>query len=257
MGGKTSLHFTTSLAAPDAPWLVFGNSLVTDLTVWDAQVSALAAHFNILRYDQRGHGQSEVAGDVDFDLLGRDLLAVIDAAKVGRCCYVGLSMGVPTGLSAFATAPERFTAMVLVDGQARTAPNGAAAWAERIANAETIGMEAYGRQTADRWLTATATPEQRDRLAKMVAATPLDGFRACATALQSYNYAHVLPDLRIPVQLIAGAEDGAMPDSMAKVLGGGIADSRMATIPNAGHVPNFEQPERFNAVLTKFLEEIA
>ncbi len=43
-----------------APWLVFSNSLMTDLSLWDGQVAAFGAAYRILRYDTRGHGGSAV-----------------------------------------------------------------------------------------------------------------------------------------------------------------------------------------------------
>lgn len=43
-----------------APVLVLSNSLGTDHTMWDPQLPAFAAHFRVLRYDTRGHGQSLV-----------------------------------------------------------------------------------------------------------------------------------------------------------------------------------------------------
>ena len=53
-----------------APWLVFSNSLMTNLSLWDDQVAAFADRYRILRYDQRGHGGT---GSDDrrcsFDLL--------------------------------------------------------------------------------------------------------------------------------------------------------------------------------------------
>ena len=96
-------------AEGDAPWVVFSNSLVTDLTIWDAQVAALGDRFRVLRYDQRGHGRTP-AGEAapDMPRLGADLLAVLDHFGVDRCTFVGLSMGVPTGLAAFGAKPDRF-----------------------------------------------------------------------------------------------------------------------------------------------------
>src|SRR5215218_1196858 len=41
-----------------APWVMLSNSLATDLTMWDAQAAALADRFQVLRYDQRGHGRT-------------------------------------------------------------------------------------------------------------------------------------------------------------------------------------------------------
>lgn len=237
-----------------APWLVFGNSLVTDLTIWDAQAEALQGRYGILRYDQAGHGGSDVPDKpVDFDMLGEDLLAVMDAAGVERAVYIGLSMGVPTGLAAHRRSADRFLALVFSDGQARTAPGGAAGWADRIEMARSAGMDAFAAATVDRWLTESASPEMRSRLARMIAATPFAGFEACATALMDYDYVDDLARITCPTLLIAGAEDGAMPEGMATKLKPAIAGSQMHVIANAGHVPCFEQPEVFTAILSDFL----
>ena len=48
--------------AQDAPWLIFSNSLATNLSMWDEQVRALSGPFRVLRYDQRGHGKTEAPG---------------------------------------------------------------------------------------------------------------------------------------------------------------------------------------------------
>lgn len=238
-----------------APWIVFGNSLVTDLTIWEAQVAALNGRYGILRYDQAGHGKSGIpTRPINFGDLGADLLAVMDTAGVKKAIYVGLSMGVPTGLSAHVQAPDRFTALAFSDGQARTAPGGAAAWAERIENARAAGMDAFATATAARWLTKAASHELRERLARMIAATPFDGFNACATALMDYNYASELPRIACPTLLIAGAEDGAMPEGMAGTLKPAISGSRVHIIDGAGHVPCFEQPDAFTAILSEFLD---
>ena len=54
-----------------APWVVFSNSIMTDMRVWDAQVGALTDRFCVLRYDQRGHGASVVPdGPLCFDDYG-------------------------------------------------------------------------------------------------------------------------------------------------------------------------------------------
>lgn len=247
------LHAESKSPSQDgAPWLVFGNSLITDLTLWDA---SMPAGFGVLRYDQAGHGKSSVpTGPVNFDDLGQDLLAVMDAAGIARAIYVGLSMGVPTGLAAHRIAADRFAALVLCDGQARTAPGGAAGWADRIKAAQTTGMEAFATATADRWLTETANAETRARLTQMIAATSFDGFRTCATALMDYDYVDELARITCPTLLIAGAQDGAMPEGMATKLQPAIAGAQMHVIENAGHVPCFEQPNAFAAVLTGFLE---
>lgn len=244
-------------ATRDAPWVVFGNSLVTDLSIWDAQVKALAGRYGILRFDQAGHGKSGMpSGPVDFDDLGGDLLAVMDVAGVDRAVYVGLSMGVPTGLAAHKVAADRFIALAFSDGQAKTAPGGAAGWTERIEGARASGMAAFATATVGRWLTDATGSDMRARLTQMIAATAFEGFELCATALKDYDYAAELARIACPTLLIAGAEDGAMPQGMATKLQPAIAASELHVIDGAGHVPCFEQPEAFTAILSDFLETV-
>ncbi|MFK7874816.1 MAG: alpha/beta fold hydrolase [Paracoccaceae bacterium] len=247
------LHAEAKRPSQDgSPWLVFGNSLITDMTLWD---SAMPAGYGVLRYDQAGHGKSGVpTGPINFDDLGQDLLAVMDAAGIERAVYVGLSMGVPTGLAAHRIAADRFAAFVLCDGQAKTAPGGAAGWADRIQAAQTTGMQAFATATTDRWLTETASDDTRARLTQMIAATSFEGFRTCATALMDYDYADEMARITCPTLLIAGAQDGTMPEGMATKLQPAIAGAQIHIIENAGHVPCFEQPNAFAAVLLEFLE---
>ena len=54
----------------DAPVVVLSNSLSSNLSMWDDQFAALTARYRVLRYDQRGHGQSTVTpGPYTFDML--------------------------------------------------------------------------------------------------------------------------------------------------------------------------------------------
>lgn len=252
----TQLAYQVEEVSPDAPWVVFGNSLVTNLSVWAAQADALSGHCNILRYDQRGHGDSALSPvPVDFDLLGSDLLGLLDHCGIQRCVYVGLSMGVPTGLAAYGEAPERFKALAFMDGQANSAPNAIETWGERIDFAQEKGMLNFAQATAQRWLTPGSHAERLGPLERMISATPLEGFVAGATALQKYDYAEIIKRIDCPVQCIAGAQDGKMPENL-RGLADKLQDADFEAIDNAGHVPCFEQPAAVNRVLTGFLQRV-
>jgi len=243
-------------AGERAPWLVFSNSLATDLTVWDGQVEALAGRFHILRYDQRGHGGTEVpskpCGLAD---LGADARALLDRFEVRKCTFIGLSMGVPTALQLVADCPDRIERLVLCDGQAETAVHGARAWEERIALAREGGMERVADATLARWFGADFTAAGKaEAVRRMIAATPLEGYIGGARALQDYGYAPVLPKIAVPTLLIVGARDGAMPATMQQ-MSRKIPGGRLLEIPDAGHIPNVEQRAQFNRALTDFLAE--
>lgn len=237
-----------------APWIVFSNSICTDLALWDGQAAALGANFQVLRYDQRGHGGSSVPSEpCTFAQLSDDLAALLDHLGIATCTFVGLSMGVPTGLDLYVRQPQRIERLVFCDGQAATAPGGAAGWEERIEMARREGMDAFAKATAGRWFTADQVEEGRaDKVRQMIATTPFGGFEACARALQSYAYADVLPSITVPTLLVVGKDDGKMPETMARMQGA-IAGSRLVEIAAAGHIPNIAQPQAFNRALEDFL----
>lgn len=241
-------------AGDGAPWIVFSNSLLTDVSVWDAQAALLAGQYNVLRYDQRGHGETSVPTQpCNFTQLGGDLLALLDHFKIEKTTLVGLSMGVPTALYVMQQQSHRVERLVLSDGQSATAPGGADAWQLRIDAARSTDMTRVGQDTASRWFSADFNAAGLDRKIRVVAeATALEGFVACAQALQNYNFTKVLQNIAIPALVLVGANDGNMPNSMA-ILAKAIPNAQMHIIPDAGHLPCFEQPAAFNRHLASFL----
>ena len=238
----------------NAPCLVFSNSVLTDLSVWDAQARALSDRYRVVRYDQRGHGASDVTeGEADFTRYGADLVALLDALGIARCTFVGLSMGVPTGLAALAAAPDRFERFVAVDGVSRSASGREAFWTERRETARDKGMGEIAESTAPRWMPGIAADAPAlTRLKAMIAATPVEGFAAATHALASYDLSEQVPTLAVPFLGITGAEDGAMPDAVRSQFGA-VPGAHFVDIPGAGHLPNFQSPDAFNAALSAFL----
>ncbi len=252
------LLFRCRLDGPEgAPWMVFSNSLVTDLTVWDEQVAAFGDRFRILRYDQRGHGGTEVPpGPTNLDQLTEDAAALMAAFGITGAVFAGVSMGAATALCLAARHPALVNAVIASDGQAGTAPGGAETWQQRIDFVRENGMEAFAEATVKRWFSPASLAAGHPAMARiraMVAATPEAGFVACARALQAYDVRAEMPGLRQPVLLIAGAADGAMPKTM-RGLAEVIPEAQFVEIPDAGHIPCLEAPGPFNAAMRDFLE---
>jgi pimeloyl-ACP methyl ester carboxylesterase len=108
---------------PDAaPPLLLGNSIGCDHSLWDAVMPSLMRVFRVIRWDMRGHGASDVTpGEYSMERLGRDALAVADAAGATRFHYAGISLGGMVGMWLGANAPERIQRLALCNMQHRAA----------------------------------------------------------------------------------------------------------------------------------------
>ena len=239
----------------DTPWLVFSNSLVTNLGLWQPQLAAFPA-YRTLRYDQRGHGGTSVPGHpATIEQLAEDAAALMTRFGVRQATFIGVSMGAATGFRLAQTRPDLVARLVASDGQAASPPGGAQSWADRIAVAERGGMTAYADATLPRWFAARSHAEAHPVIPEvrtMIETTPLAGFVACARALQSYDFRQGLAYMTQPTLLIAGAEDGVMPQTL-KALESRIPQAEYVEIADAGHLPGIERPDAFNAALRAFL----
>ena len=223
----------------NAPWLILSNSLLTNLSMWDDQVATLARSFRILRYDQRGHGDTEAtAGDYSFDLLVADIIALIDMLGIGRAHFCGLSMGGMTALFLAQRHPQRFDRIIACDCGPASTEASAQQWKERIEVASRDGMQALVEPTIARWFppdfVATKAPVL-DKVRGMIRSTPLAGFRGCAMALSNYDLRGGLAGIRQIKEAVRG--------------------SALVELEGAGHISNVEQPAAFTGAVVDFLSQ--
>jgi 3-oxoadipate enol-lactonase len=239
-----------------APWLVFSNSLATSLAMWDEQAAALQTSFRVLRYDQRGHGQTDApSGRYAFDTLLDDALALMDAHNIDKAHFGGLSMGGATALGLAERHPQRFLSIIVADSPCQSTPQSSQQWEERIAVAQKQGIEALVEPTVGRWFppeTVAANPPHLDKIRAMIRTTPVNGFIGCAAALAAHDYASAVGTVKCPTLFIVGEKDGAAPVAMAK-LHEKLAGSRFVTLPGAGHISNMDRPAEFSRALREFL----
>ena len=169
---------------PNARVLMLSNSIGTNLSMWDDQVPAVTQKFRLLRYDRRGHGKSGAPkGAYTMDQLGRDALAVADAAGAKKFYWCGLSMGGMVGQWLGANAPERIERLVLTNTSSYFADK--TAWNDRLKLVREKGIPAFAAANMERWFTKGFRERSPDAVAwlqAMFAATPLEGYIACGEA---------------------------------------------------------------------------
>jgi len=251
------ITFNYQVEGPEgAPWIVFSNSLATDLSLWDAQAAALNSSFRILRYDHRGHGGTEATdGRYNFDLLAADVVGLMDALSIKRAHFVGVSMGGMTGLALAQQHPDRVEKLAPCDCGPASTPASAQQWEERISIAQKDGMEPLVHATAKRWFPPDY-PENAPAFQKaceMIRATPVRGFVGCAGALANYDLRPALASIKAATLLIVGSKDATVPGQ--KAINAAIPGSKLVELEGAGHLSNLEQPEAFTRALQQFLTQ--
>jgi 3-oxoadipate enol-lactonase len=237
----------------DAPVLVLSNSIGSDWRMWDGLVPALTARFRVLRYDQRGHGDSEVpGGPYTVAHLADDLIELLDELGIDRPHFAGLSLGGMTGMWLAAHQPSRVDRMALLCTSALFGP--ARMWLERAALVRAEGTKAVAEAGVRRWLTDEFIADQPEVAAwcqDMITTTPDEGYAGCCEAIAAMDLRPDLPRITAPTLVIAGAEDPATPPSHAEVMVAGIPGAALEVVPHAAHLATVEQPAAITDLLLR------
>jgi|HigsolmetaAR205D_1030408.scaffolds.fasta_scaffold00443_3 3-oxoadipate enol-lactonase len=245
------------LEKPGAPALLLLNPLAASLEVWDGQMADFSREFTIVRFDARGHGQSQPGPlrELTMEQLSQDALAVLDAFGIKRAHICGLSIGGMMAMQIATRYPERVASLVLC---CTTPYMSTAAMRERIEIAATRGVVALVDGILERWLTErfrTAEPKEVARLREMLLQTSAAGFIASAAAIRDMDQRETIRAIQAPTLVVAGAHDPGMPPAQAEQILSAISGSRL-TILDAGHLPNVEQREAFNSTVLEFLRSV-
>jgi 3-oxoadipate enol-lactonase len=242
----------------DGPPLVMSHSLSASHAMWNPQMPALVDRYRVIRLDTRGHGQSEATpGDYTLDLLADDVLGVMDALRIERAHYCGLSMGGMIGQTLGLKAPDRFRTLVLCDTASGYPPAMRGTWGERIAAARKNGLGASLDATIDRWFSpgfVKAAPDVIADVKRMILATPVEGYCSCSMAIAKLDLTARLGQIRTPTLVIVGADDPGTPVAMSEVIRDGIPGAELVVLPVARHLANMEDVAGFNTALRRFLE---
>lgn len=240
--------------------VVMTHSILSGSMMWAEQAAALAARgWRVVLIDTRGHGDSGVpASPASMDDLAADTVAVLDALRIARAHYIGLSLGGMSGFGLALRHPNRLLSMLLCDARADTPGDLGKVWDERIAAARSQGTSALADSTVERWFGRAfldSHPDVAARFRAQAEATSVEGFVSCAQAIQTMDYLGDLSRIAVPTTLLVGANDGPLPDAMRHIQTL-IAGSQLELIPDAGHLPNIDQPAAFQEALWRHFSRV-
>jgi 3-oxoadipate enol-lactonase len=243
-----------------APAVLMNHSILASSQMWQAQAALLAGRgWQVLCLDTRGHGQSEAPPPpYRMEDLAADNIAVLDALGIAKAHYVGLSLGGMTGFGLGIDHGERLLSLCLCDARADSPAATRGMWDERIAAARAHGCASLAAVTLERWFGPQFIARHAGRVAPLEAAigqTAVDGFVGCAQAIQGLDALPRAGRIQAPTTFIVGANDGPLPQAMRE-LQSLVPGAKLEVIADAGHLPNIEQPEAFNAALLRHFEAL-
>src|SRR5680860_751949 len=99
--------------------LVLIHGVGANLGSWDTVCAELEGSFKIIRPDLRGHGKSaRIKGSYSVEKFAADIIAVMDAAGVGRAHLVGFSLGGLIAQKLATDFSDRFDRVVILSAVA-------------------------------------------------------------------------------------------------------------------------------------------
>ena len=241
----------------NAPVLILSNSIATNLHMWDDQAPMFSKQFRLVRYDRRGHGKSGAPkGQYTMEMLSRDSLAVADAVGAKKFNWCGLSMGGMVGQWLGTSAPERLNKLVISNTNFYYTEK--QPWDDRIKLVTEKGMTALADPMMERWFTPETrarSPEKVARVRAMLTATSVDGFVGCCHAIRAMDFRESNKRISVPTLVMVGAKDNATLPAYGEAMVAQIKGSKLATIPDAAHISNVEQPKIYADTVIRFLTQ--
>jgi len=234
--------------------VVFLHAFPLQSAMWEPTLAALPDGWRAIAPDLRwdaGVGMPELAGDV-VDLL--------DHLDVTRAVVVGCSMGGYVLFEMLKSAPRYISAIGLVSTRAGADnEEGRRNRQKMIDQADREGVEAIAAQMVPKLLGPT-TQRERPELAAdvrtLIMGNTAGRIKAAVTAMmERKDSTQLLEKIDVPALVVHGAEDALIPPSEAEGMHRAIRNSQLELIPSSGHLPNLEQPERFDGVLWPFLKK--
>ena len=251
--------------------IVFIHEYSGDLLSWSPQIAELSNNFRCVCFNARGYPPSQVPGSVDAysqERAAEDVLEVMIALGISSAYLVGLSMGGFAALHVAMNHPAQVRALVVAGCGYGAKPSDRLEFLNAMNSeadrAEAIGMAAYAEELAGspyaRLLKAKSETDWQqfagqlaDHSATGMAMT-LRGVLARRPSL--WELERELRRIYQPTMLIIGDDDTPCiePNIFMKRT---LPDCALAVMPRTGHLPNLEEPQSFNRLVSQFFTAVS
>ena len=235
---------------------------VADSRMWDDQFAVFARRYQVICFDLRGFGRSDMPSGSFANFA--DVRALLDRLQIESAYILGLSFGSSIALDFALSYPERVKALILaapsVSGSQPSTRIKQFWDAEDTLLAEGK-LEEATELNLRLWVDGPQRrPEEVDpRVRERVRQMQMDTFRKeIPDDIEEIDLdppaAVRLGELTMPVQVLVGELDLEEKVALARRLALEVPDGRLTIIPRAAHMLNMEQPQQFNEQVLNFLD---
>jgi len=257
-------HFVKRGGGPPVV-LIHGFNL--DLNTWTANIDALARHFTVYAVDLWGSGYSTREPlDWGFDLFAEQIGLFLDHLELDSAVLIGHSMGGGTAVAFAAERPDRVGRLVLVDSVGIPRPTMVR---ERIFRLpwlpellQRLPTDLIRRKNLlDFWI---HDPEllTHEIFSALTGYQKIEGTIRTTLGILRRDFFNTIDDRidrlaerSIPTLMLWGRHDRAVPIECGWQMHGRLAGSRFEVFDRSSHMPNFDEPDRFNDQVVGFLQD--
>jgi 3-oxoadipate enol-lactonase len=240
--------------------VLFLHGIGGNRTNWGGQLQVVGERFLAAAWDARGYGSSDdYEGPFSPETVAGDVARVLDFFGVKRAHLVGLSMGGRISQEFYHRYPERVASLTLADTHPGFKHTLTPAEVQNFLDLRRKPLLNGGQpadtaiNTARSLISPNAIPGAFERLVTSISTLRKDSYLKSIDALLAFDRYADLKAIKVPVQIIVGADDRLTTPALARFMADEIPGARLAVIDNAGHVSNIEQPAVFNQLLMQFL----
>ncbi|HEX5091752.1 MAG TPA: alpha/beta hydrolase [Burkholderiales bacterium] len=247
----------------DAPALVLLHGIGSTSAGWRLQYEPLGAHFRVVAWDAPGYGGSRpLEGDAPpAEAYAQALARLMDALGVREALIGTSSWGTATGVVFARLHPQRVRGLVL------GGPSAGWGWlpreererrlASRVKRVRTLGVKRMREDDAGELV----PPGTRAEVLQWIRGSEglsAEGYAQAAHMLAAVDVAREAASVKCPARVVAGELDKRTPpESNAHRIAAALANGKLVMLPECGHLPHLEYPEKFNAVVLELAQSVS
>ena len=257
------LHYRSYQHSTSSEWVIFVHGAGGSSSIWFKQLKDFKDAYNVLLIDLRGHGKSknpiyESFKKYSFDVIGDEVMEVVDHLKIQKAHFVGISLGTIIIRDLAERYPDRVSSLILGGAVMKLNLRGQVLMRLGVLLKSVVPYLILYKLFAWIIMPKSSHKESRNLFEREAKKLYQKEFKRWFTLAAEIN-----PVLRIfrerqiptPTLYIMGSEDHMFLPSIRKIV---MEHSRslLHIIPDCGHVVNVEQPDQFNQTSIAFIRQL-